>query len=143
MLSARIKILQFQIYFHPGGFFMYQITEWCRHFMKEHVHPGDFCIDATMGNGHDTTLLCQLVGKEGKVLAFDIQELARQNTLKKLQETGVPENYRLILDSHSHMGQYADENSGATIKTFSFFFFHICQQIININFSLTYAFCTN
>ena len=68
---------------------MYQITEWCHHFMKEHVQPGDFCIDATMGNGHDTTLLCQLVGETGQVLAFDIQKLAYENTLKRLQEAGV------------------------------------------------------
>ena len=90
---------------------MYQITEWCHHFIKEHVHPGDFCIDATMGNGHDTTLLCQLVGEEGRVLAFDIQKLAYENTLKRLQDSGVPENYQLILDSHSHMKQYADADS--------------------------------
>ena len=90
---------------------MYQITEWCHHFLKEHVHSGDFCIDATMGNGHDTTLLCQLVGEKGTVLAFDIQELAYKNTLKRLQEAGVSENYQLILDSHSHMNQYADADS--------------------------------
>ena len=90
---------------------MYQITEWCHHFIKEHVHPGDFCIDATMGNGHDTALLCQLVGGNGHVLAFDIQKLACENTLKKLQEADVPQNYRLILDSHIHMNQYADADS--------------------------------
>lgn len=33
---------------------MYQITEWCRHFIREQVRPGDLCIDATMGNGNDT-----------------------------------------------------------------------------------------
>ncbi len=35
----------------------YQITEWCAHFIKEQVQEGDFCIDATMGNGNDTLLL--------------------------------------------------------------------------------------
>lgn len=90
---------------------MYQITEWCHHFIKEHIHPGNFCIDATMGNGHDTALLCQLVGKEGKVLAFDIQKLACENTQKRLEDAGVPLNYQLILDSHSHMNQYAAANS--------------------------------
>ena len=90
---------------------MYQITEWCHHFIKKHVQPGDFCIDATMGNGHDTKLLCQLVGSGGKVLAFDIQKLAYDNTLKRLQDAGVPQNYQLILDSHSHMNQYADADS--------------------------------
>lgn len=94
---------------------MYQITEWCHHFIELQVRPGDHCIDATMGNGHDTELLCRLVGPSGTVLAFDIQEQALQNTAKRLQEAGVPDNYRLILDSHSHMDQYADEDSVSCI----------------------------
>ncbi len=94
---------------------MYQITQWCHHFIKEHISPGSFCIDATMGNGHDTLLLCELVGERGHVLAFDIQELALANTQKRLQEAGMPKNYRLILDSHSHMDQYADTSSADCI----------------------------
>ena len=90
---------------------MYQITEWCHHFLKEHIHPGDFCIDATMGNGYDTKLLCELVGTTGQVLAFDIQKLAYDNTLKKLQEASVFQNYKLILDSHSNMCKYAEADS--------------------------------
>ena len=38
----------------------YQITQWCHYFIREQVHEGDFCIDATCGNGHDTLLLCEL-----------------------------------------------------------------------------------
>ena len=90
---------------------MYQISDWCHHFITEHVRPGDFCIDATMGNGYDTLLLSQLVGREGRVLSFDIQELACTNTKKRLQESNAPDNYQLILDSHSHMKQYAKEDS--------------------------------
>lgn len=90
---------------------MYQITEWCHHFIEPQVRPGDHCIDATMGNGHDTELLCRLAGSDGQVLAFDIQETALWNTAKRLQEAGAPDNYRLILDSHSHMEQYADADS--------------------------------
>ena len=87
---------------------MYQITEWCHHFIREQVRPGSFCIDATMGNGGDTELLCRLAGPEGRVLAFDIQKSALSRTEKRLRDAGVPDNFRLILDSHSHMTQYAD-----------------------------------
>ena len=52
----------------------YQITEWCAHFIREQVKPGDLCIDATMGNGNDTLLLSTLCGEDGHVTAFDIQE---------------------------------------------------------------------
>ena len=64
----------------------YQITEWYRHFIREQVQAGDLCIDATAGNGNDTLLLCELVGKEGKVVAFDIQQVAVDNTKKRLAE---------------------------------------------------------
>ena len=59
---------------------MYQITDWCRHFISLQVKPGDCCIDATMGNGHDTVLLCRCAGGTGRVLAFDIQPQALKNT---------------------------------------------------------------
>lgn len=94
---------------------MYQITQWCHHFIEQQVRPGDICIDATMGNGHDTELLCRLTGSEGKVLAFDIQEIALSNTQRRLQDAELPVNYRLILDSHSHMDQYADADSVSCI----------------------------
>lgn len=94
---------------------MYQVTDWCRHFIELQVRPGDLCIDATMGNGHDTELLCRLTGKDGRVLAFDIQPMALEHTRKRLSEAGVPDNYRLILDSHSHISQYADTDSASCI----------------------------
>ena len=55
----------------------FQITQWSAHFIEEQVKPGDFCIDATMGNGNDTLLLSRLCGDSGQVLAFDIQEQAQ------------------------------------------------------------------
>lgn len=85
----------------------YQITQWCHHFIKEQVAPGDLCIDATMGNGHDTLLLSNLTGAEGQVLAFDIQPSALKNTEELLKTEGSFANYRLILDSHSNLSQYA------------------------------------
>ena len=56
--------------------------------IAEHVQPGDLCIDATAGRGHDTAFLCELVGKEGKVLAFDIQQAAVDSTRALLAEKG-------------------------------------------------------
>lgn len=37
---------------------------------------GDTVIDATAGNGHDTVFLAQLVGRQGRVWAFDVQSSA-------------------------------------------------------------------
>ena len=93
----------------------YQITEWCHHFIREHVKQGDLCIDATAGNGNDTLLLCQLVGEDGKVIAFDIQEQAVANTRKRLEESGVLGQAEVLLKSHTDMSQYAEEGSVSCI----------------------------
>ncbi len=93
----------------------YQITNWIHHFLEEHVQPGDQCIDATMGNGNDTALLSRLAGEKGKVLAFDVQQMALDHTLEKLQKEKCPENYELLLTSHENMGAYAKENTVSCI----------------------------
>lgn len=93
----------------------YQITSWVHHFLEDHVQPGDICIDATMGNGNDTALLSKLAGEKGRVVAFDIQQLALDNTNEKLQKEGCPENFELVLASHETMGDYAQENTVSCI----------------------------
>lgn len=93
----------------------YQITEWCHHFLAEQIQPGDFCIDATMGNGHDTLFLSQLTGPTGKVLAFDIQQTALDSTQKRLEDAIASDNVTLILDSHSNLSHYAKPNTVSCI----------------------------
>ena len=93
----------------------YQITNWIHHFIKDHVQLGDICIDATMGNGNDTVLLSKLVGENGKVIAFDIQQLALDNTKEKLMNEQCPLNYELILSSHEQMSDYAKEETVSCI----------------------------
>lgn len=97
----------------------YQITEWCHHFIRDHVKAGDCCIDATAGNGNDTLVLCEQVGENGKVFAFDIQEEAVNNTKKRLQEHGFTERAKVLLESHVNMKHYVEENSVSCI-TFNF-----------------------
>lgn len=93
----------------------YQITEWVHHFIKEHVQPGDVCIDATMGNGHDTVLLSNLAGERGRVLAFDVQQMALDNTGQRLEKEQCPSNWKLYLESHENMEKYAQPESVSCI----------------------------
>ena len=58
-------------------------------FLRRSVQPGAFCIDATAGKGRDTALLCRLAGPEGRVLAFDIQPEAVEQTRALLEAEGV------------------------------------------------------
>lgn len=96
----------------------YQITNWCHHFIRQHVKEGDICIDATAGNGNDTLLLCTLCGPSGKVYAFDIQEKALVHTKERLDQAGL--SAALILDGHQHMEQYIQEAGLISCIVFNF-----------------------
>lgn len=98
----------------------YQITQWCHHFIADHVQKGDICIDATMGNGIDTEFLCELVSEEGKVYAFDIQAQALANTKKRLEERNLLHRAELILDSHANMGQYVSQEVACIVFNFGY-----------------------
>jgi hypothetical protein len=93
----------------------YQITSWVHHFLEDHVQSGDICIDATMGNGNDTALLSKLSGENGKVIAFDIQQMALDHTAEKLLKENCPKNYELVMASHETMDEYAKENTVSCI----------------------------
>lgn len=80
-------------------------------FLQEHVKPGSFCIDATAGRGRDTLFLCNLIGKQGSMLAFDIQKPALESTENLLREQGVLDRVKLIWDSHSNMEKYAEKET--------------------------------
>lgn len=80
-------------------------------FLREKVKPGDFCIDATAGRGFDTALLCELVGPEGKVLAFDIQEDAVRSTRERLAAGGFESTGTVFLESHCNMDTHAAAES--------------------------------
>ena len=93
----------------------YQVTEWYRSVIRTQIKPGDLCIDATMGNGHDTLFLSQLAGPSGCVLAFDIQQAALDSTKALLQEHEHLAPVQLLLDSHAHMSSYADPGTVSCI----------------------------
>ncbi len=86
-------------------------TTLAKDFIKENVKNGDVVIDATMGRGNDTLFLKQLVGKDGFVYAFDIQEEALQSTKNKLIENNLYNNISFILDGHQNIDKYIKENN--------------------------------
>lgn len=78
------------------------LTELAQAAVGEIVRPGDTVVDATAGNGHDTQFLAERVGPGGRVLAFDIQRAAIENTSKRLQDAGL-ENVDLFHRDHGQM----------------------------------------
>lgn len=90
-----------------------------RRVLRERVHEGDVCVDATAGRGFDTLYLSQLVGDSGHVTAFDIQEEAVESTKALLAENGVSHRADVLLKSHSEMDELFEEESVNCI-TFNF-----------------------
>lgn len=68
--------------------------------LAEILQAGDTVVDATMGNGHDTLFLAQLVGETGHVLAYDVQEKALANTKKRLIAAEEIKQVHLFLRGH-------------------------------------------
>ncbi len=83
--------------------------------IKRIVTEGDVVVDATAGNGNDTLFLAHLVGNEGIVYSFDIQEIAILNTKKKLEEAKVYNRVKLINDGHENVDKYINKNVKAVM----------------------------
>lgn len=76
-------------------------------FIRQHLPQGGFAIDATAGNGGDTLLLCETVGRCGRVLAMDIQPQAVENTKERLRAAGWDDTAQVVLGSHDRLSAYA------------------------------------
>ena len=92
-----------------------KITEVNKIFLDKIVQKGDVVIDATMGNGYDTIYLGNLVGENGKVYAFDVQEEAIKSTKKKVERDNMTERVELILDGHQNLDKYVKEEVSCVV----------------------------
>lgn len=55
---------------------MKRITDWAREGLRAQLRAGDWVVDATLGNGHDSETLLEAVGPTGRVFALDLQAQA-------------------------------------------------------------------
>lgn len=67
------------------------------------LSSGDFVIDATAGNGHDTLFLARCVAPAGHVLAVDIQARAVESTRERLREAGLQRMVDVVEGSHADL----------------------------------------
>lgn len=92
-----------------------KITEVNKIFLEKVINQGDVVIDATMGNGYDTVYLGNLVGENGKVYAFDVQEEALKSTRKKVERDNMSDRVELILDGHQNLDKYVKEEVACVV----------------------------
>lgn len=90
---------------------MEKVIDFAHNVIKSKVSQNDYCVDMTVGNGNDTLFLC---GLAKHVYGFDIQQLAIDNTQKKLKENNF-DNYSLYLDSHENLSKYVTNKVKAFI----------------------------
>ncbi|WP_326938033.1 class I SAM-dependent methyltransferase [Aerococcus kribbianus] len=74
--------------------------------LAEIVKSGDTVLDATLGKGNDSIFLAELVGPNGHVYAFDIQEEAITISKQRLQERNLAKQTRLIQANHQEIDHY-------------------------------------
>lgn len=98
----------------------YQVTEYCHRFLADYIKSGDSCVDATCGNGGDTEFLCRMVGANGRVYGFDIQEQAVRRTEQRMEKAGCRERVRLYCVGHEHMAEYVREEVSVIMFNFGY-----------------------
>ena len=91
------------------------ITQYCHERIEQMIREPILCIDATAGTGKDTAFLATLVGEKGRVISMDIQEMAIEQTKKRLAKEQLSDRVEVVLDSHAHMDRYANEGSVSLI----------------------------
>ncbi len=77
--------------------------------------PGGVGVDATVGNGNDTLFMARLVGSDGRVYGFDIQEKAIQATVDLIAKNGYMDVVRLFHTGHENMGDCVTEPVDAVV----------------------------
>ncbi len=87
----------------------WQAVEFSHMLLEEHIDKGDMVVDATVGNGHDTVFLANLVGENGQVISFDIQREAIENTRDRLVNNKILDRVKLIEDGHQFIDKYLED----------------------------------
>ncbi len=85
---------------------MASLTDQAQQLLQAKLSPGDIAIDATAGNGHDTLFLAQQVGSSGRVFAFDIQQLAIDETRQRLEKHNMLARVDLLKESHAYLSRH-------------------------------------
>lgn len=105
---------------------MLRATQFAHQLIQQAVKPGDNVADATVGNGHDTKFLAELVGPSGQVWGFDVQQAALDEAKSRVgdlpQVTLIQGGHETLTDTLSS----ASENKiGKTTRQLSAVMFNL------------------
>jgi tRNA A58 N-methylase Trm61 len=80
-----------------------RILPFAKSLLEKAVNSGDVVVDATLGNGHDTLFIANLVGESGRVYGFDVQEEAIHTSLEKLNKQGIADRVTIFHAGHEQL----------------------------------------
>ena len=90
-----------------------RVTDAAHRAWADVLRPGDFVVDATVGNGADTLFLARAVGPDGHVLGLDVQAEATSRTRARLAAACEPlAPVTLVKACHSTLGALLDAGAG-------------------------------
>ncbi len=98
---------------------MLKLTELAHEAVRAVVRAGETVVDATCGNGHDTLFLAELVGADGVVHAFDVQQEAIEQTRDRIIASG-HEQVQLHHRSHAELEEVLPEAGAPLIAAMMF-----------------------
>lgn len=98
---------------------MKRLTELAHDEVRQVVSAGDVVIDATAGNGYDTCFLAELVGPQGTVHAFDVQQEALTSTAARLKALDLAW-CRLHHASHAEMSEIVPQEAHGHVAAVMF-----------------------
>lgn len=82
---------------------MERILPFAKSLLAKSVKHGDIVVDATLGNGHDTVFLANLVGETGRVYGFDVQADAVLAAEERLRSHGLLDRVTLFHKGHENL----------------------------------------
>ncbi|MDQ0231157.1 class I SAM-dependent methyltransferase [Metabacillus malikii] len=93
-----------------------RILPFAKALLETAVSKGDITVDATIGNGHDTVFLAELVGADGHVYGFDIQSDAVAKTKDKLSANGLDNRVTLYTKGHQYINETIPQHHHGAIS---------------------------
>ena len=84
--------------------------------LRQFLCNGDLTVDATCGNARDTIVMAALVGDNGHVWGFDIQQAAIDRARERVAEAGMQTRVTLLNASHHLM----EEHVGSQVRAIVF-----------------------
>jgi predicted methyltransferase len=90
-----------------------RILPFAKKLLEKAISSGAVVVDATLGNGHDTVFLADLVGPGGTVYGFDVQEDAIRTSTERLENQGLADRVTIFHAGHEQLNKLIpDEHHG-------------------------------